>query len=379
MADARYWVWFALRMKAGDPANELLEAFSSPEKVYMASRSELERMERLPKKMLDRLMDKSMEETERVLSVCRTKGIRVITYRDADYPSPLRAIPDPPLVLYAIGSMPDFGKILPIAIVGTRRASFYGMHLAQNLGNRLAMAGAYVVTGMAAGIDASANRGAMKTGMPGCVVLGTAIDTVYPRSSEDVYTWMRSNGLILSEYPPGSETHSYHFPERNRIVSGLSRGVVLVEAPMRSGSLITARLALEQGKEVFAVPGNIDAPSFEGSNRLLVAGEARAIMSVRDILEEYEWQYTRYTTEEEAEKLLHIESAGIPSGKASEETAPADEKDEKIMEALAGKALSAEELTAVTAIPAGELFTRLTMLEINGKIKADGGRYYRVC
>ena len=378
MVQTKYWIWLARRVKAGEAANRLLEAFSSPEEIWRAGKRALGEVGGLPGSLLERLLDKDLGEAEKIMEAASEKNIRIVTYQDAEYPSPLRAIFDPPLVLYAIGKLPAFGEILPIAVVGTRRASFYGMNLAGNLGRRLSAAGAYVVTGMAAGIDAAANRGAMKTGNPGCVVLGSAIDTVYPQSSRDVYDWMAENGLILSEYPPGAPTKSYQFPERNRIVSGLSRGVVLVEAPMRSGSLITARLALEQGKDVFAVPGNIDAPSFEGSNRLLVAGEARAVMSVRDILTEYEWQYDRYTTEDEAKKLLHIESAGLADAalKKKEKT---DSGEEAILASLAGEPLTADQLVSRTSIPAGELMTKLTMLEIYGKIKADGGRYYRVC
>ena len=372
------WIWLSCRFRNGQTVNRLLEEFGSPEAVYRASGKTLEKLSWLRPEDLEKLADKDLSETERIRMDCEGKNVRILTYSDPDYPAPLRTIPDPPLVLYAIGRVPDFASVLPIAVVGTRSASYYGRNVAENLGNRLAAAGAYVITGMASGIDSAASRGAVAAGAENAVVLGTAVDRIYPQSSRDVYEALRQTGLILSEYAPGESSHPSHFPERNRIISGLSRGVVVVEAPKKSGALITARDALEQGRDVFAVPGNIDVPSFEGSNRLLADGEAKAILNVRDVLCEYEWQYERTMPEEEAEKSLHEKSAEPVS--ALPEIAPEGDSDRgrTILRALGTGGLSAEEIQIRTGIPAADVQTELTLLELLGRIKNDGGRYYPV-
>ena len=376
MKKVAFWLWLSGKYRNGRTVNRLLEEFGSPEAVFRAGGKTLEKIEWLHPEDREKLLDKDLSETEEIRAVSDRKGIRILCYSDPDYPAPLRVIPDPPLVLYAVGKIPDFATILPIAVVGTRNASFYGRNVAENLGNRLSAAGAYVITGMASGIDASASRGALKAGNQNAVILGTAIDKPYPQSSRDIYDALRTEGLILSEYAPGEKSHPGNFPERNRIISGLSRGVVVVEAPKKSGALITARLALEQGRDVFAVPGNIDVPSFEGSNRLLADGEAKAILNVRDVLSEYEWQFERTLPLSEAEKSLHEKSEEPAT--ALPGAGEGGEIDEKILRVLGTGGLSAEEIQEKTGIPAADMQTGLTMMELVGKIKSDGGRYYPV-
>ncbi|MBR5743366.1 MAG: DNA-processing protein DprA [Clostridia bacterium] len=378
MKKIAYWIWLSRLWRSGRTVNRLLEELGSPEAIFRASEKTLDAMDWLKPEEREKLSSRDLSETERIRADCEAKGIRILAYPDPLYPAPLRVIPDPPLVLYALGRIPDFASILPIAVVGTRGASFYGRNIAENLGNRLAAAGAYVITGMAAGIDAAASRGAMAAGRESAVVLGTAIDSPYPFSSRDIYQALRTEGLILSEYAPGDPGHPSNFPERNRIISGLSRGVTVVEAPKRSGALITARTALEQGKDVFAVPVYIDVPSFEGSNRLIADGEAKAILNVGDILGEYEWQYEKMIPVEEAEKSLHEKSAGPAPSLPEISAGDGADAEEKILRALGNGGLSAEELQEKTGIAAADLQTGLTLLELLGRLKNDGGRYFPV-
>ncbi|MBQ2748403.1 MAG: DNA-processing protein DprA [Clostridia bacterium] len=376
MASVKHWIWLAELFRSGKRVNELLEHFGSPEEVFHASVRELKQVPSLRDEDREAILCHDLTLAEEIRAACKEKGIHIVTYQDSTYPASLRSIPNPPLVLYYYGELPEFSEVLSVAVVGTRHASFYGRSIAENLGNRLAKSGVCLVSGMAEGVDSASTRGAIKTGNPGVVVLGTPIDVCYPRSSRDVYDVLKKDGAVISEYPPGGETFQTNFPARNRIISGLSQGVVVVEAPLRSGSLITARVALEQGRDVFVVPGNIDVPSFEGSNRLLVNGEGKAITSVRDILVEYEGLYKKVLSESEAEKGLHIKS--IEEEPTSTFSEPTDPATEAIKKALIKEGLSAEDIMTITSLAPSDLQFKLTLMELEGTIKSDGGKFYLV-
>lgn len=374
MASVKHWIWLAELFRSGSRVNALLEHFGSPEEVFHASLRELKEIPALRPEDREAILCHDLEPAELIRAACKEKGINIVTYQDATYPASLRSIPNPPLVLYYYGELPEFSEILSVAVVGTRRASFYGRTIAENLGDRLSRSGVCLVSGMAEGIDSAATRGAIKTDNPGVVVLGTAIDICYPRSSRDVYDALKKKGAVISEYPPGSATIHTNFPARNRIISGLAQGVVVIEAPLRSGSLITARLALEQGRDVFVVPGNIDVATFEGSNRLIVDGEGKAITSVRDILVEYEGLYKKVLSVEEAEKGLHIKTVSEKPSFAQ----PSDPATEAILTAIASEGLSAEDIVAITSLAPSEVQFKLTMMELEGTIKSDGAKFYPV-
>lgn len=376
MASVKHWIWLAELFRSGKRVNELLEHFGSPEEVFHASVRELKQVPSLRDEDREAILCHDLTLAEEIRAACKEKGIHIVTYQDSTYPVSLRSIPNPPLVLYYYGELPEFSEVLSVAVVGTRHASFYGRSIAENLGNRLAKSGVCLVSGMAEGVDSASTRGAIKAGNPGVVVLGTPIDVCYPRSSRDVYDVLKKDGAVISEYPPGGETFQTNFPARNRIISGLSQGVVVVEAPLRSGSLITARMALEQGRDVFVVPGNIDVPSFEGSNRLLVNGEGKAITSVRDILVEYEGLYKKVLSESEAEKGLHIKS--IEEEPTSTFSEPTDPATEAIKKALVKEGLSAEDIMTITSLAPSDLQFKLTLMELEGTIKSDGGKFYLV-
>ena len=192
--------------------------------------------------------------------------------QDADYPVRLRNIFEPPSLLYVKGQLPVIDEEVAVAMVGTRKASPYGVEAAEKIAYGLSRQGAVVISGAAAGVDSASHRGALRAGGKTIAVLGNGLDVVYPAENEWLYRDIAASGALISEYPPGTAAESWHFPVRNRIISGLSLATVVVEAPEKSGALITANTALEQGRDVFAVPGPIDAPMSRGCNRLIADG-----------------------------------------------------------------------------------------------------------
>jgi DNA processing protein len=217
-------------------------------------------------------------------------GQHILCWQDEEFPAPLRLIPDPPAVLYVRGKLPAWERT--VGIVGARQASPYGQRVARGLGRDLAALGAVVVSGVAAGIDAQAHHGALEASGLTVGVLGCGHDHVYPAGHGRLYAAISSSGALITEHAPDERPTKYSFPRRNRLISGLSQGVVIVEATAKSGSLITADFALEQGKTVFAVPGPIDAPGSEGPHILITSG-ARLVAGVNDVIEELGWQVER--------------------------------------------------------------------------------------
>ena len=283
-----HWIWLSQCPRLNHAgATALLAQFGDPEGIYLAGEQEMRRVPDLSREALPGLLDKNLGPSEQILRTCYDKGIHILTYRDGAYPGRLHVIGDPPLLLYYRGVLPDFDSEAAIAVVGTRRASPYGLITAKRMGYQIARCGGIVVSGMAYGIDGMAMAGALTAGAPAVGVLGCGADIVYPISNRALFRDTEEYGCILSEFAPGTPPAKWTFPKRNRIISGLSCGVLVVEAPEKSGALITARLAAEQGRDVFAVPGNIDQPSFVGSNRLLRDG-AIMVSSGWDVLSEYE-------------------------------------------------------------------------------------------
>ena len=387
-----YWIWLA--HTSAVPAQEkpgLLEQFPRPEDIYYAKGESQD----------------ALSAARRILKDCRRLHIQVVTFADAAYPSRLKHIPDPPMVLYYKGSLPDFENNPAIGIVGTRKASSYGLQTARRLGYQIGKCGAVVVTGMAYGIDAMAASGALTAQQCVVGVLGCGVDLVYPKSNKELFRKTEQCGCLISEFAPGTPPLRYNFPKRNRIISGLSNGVLLVEAPEGSGALITARRALEQGRDVFVVPGNIDQPGFVGSNQLLKQGASLAV-SGWDVLREYQPLYpdklhreegipASFTEEEQPAKVA--QRAVIPT-----ELSPLKEKLEKkpidknpataysdvnalaqslngtekaIVLALAQGPVLFEDLVAAIGLPTGKLLPSLTMLEIRGIVKRLPGK--RIC
>lgn len=263
----------------------LLERFGSPEQVLAASAEEIASVARIGPKLLASFAEAAKSRVaEETLALCRARGVSLLVEGSDSYPGLLSRIADPPGLLFVRGRLEPCDA-LAVAVVGARNASPYGKRVAWQLAGGLARSGYTVISGLARGIDAAAHRGALDAGGRTIAVLGTGVLEIYPPEHEDLAADVLARGAVVSEAPPLAEAHAGAFPQRNRIVSGLSLGTVVVEAAERSGALITARLATEQGREVFAVPGPIDSRTSRGCHGLIRDG-AKLVESVDDILEE---------------------------------------------------------------------------------------------
>ena len=391
----KYWVWLAeLPGLKGPSRLALLRHFGSPEDIFFADREELLLAEDVPPGQAELALNRDLSAADRILADCQRLGQRILTIQDAEYPQRLRNIFDPPLVLYVKGRMPVMDEEAAIAVVGTRECTPYGTACGERLGRELAASGAVVVTGLARGVDSAAARGALRAGGTVVGVTGGGLDVVYPPENGDLYADVAATGVLLSEYPPGSPPDKAHFPVRNRIMSGLSVAALVVEAPGHSGALITARLALEQGREVYAVPGPIDAPDSVGCNRLIRDGAGLAAEGW-DILRDFQERFpeklrpagklpvwTPLPTRRRAEPRRKPEPAPEPE-KAPALRAVSREglTDDQI--ALLGVLepegpVQVDDLIESTGIPARRVSSALTMLEIDGCVRQhDGKRYTR--
>jgi DNA processing protein len=284
--------WLALHLVPGMgpvTCNKLVAYFGSPEKVLAASSSALATVCSLRQESLTALCDEGRQHLEdlaqKEIDRAAEKNISIIPCDDPLYPALLKNIHDPPVVLYVLGT-PELLNCRGMGIVGSRAATHYGKDVARQMANSLSRQGFAIISGLALGIDTAAHNGALAAEGKTIAVLGCGLDIVYPPSNHNLYKRIASAGAVVSEYPFGTKPDGFRFPARNRIISGLSLGVVVVEAANRSGSLITASHALEQGREVFAVPGRIDSVKSAGTHTLLQQG-AKLVHSIEDIIEEF--------------------------------------------------------------------------------------------
>ncbi len=284
--------WLALHLAPGMgpvSCNKLVAHFGSPKKVLSASSSDLAEVISLRQESLTALYGRGRQHLEdlvkKEIELAAEKNISIIPCDDPLYPGLLRNIHDPPVVLYVMGD-PELLSCRGVGIVGSRAATHYGKSVATQMANSLSRQGFTIISGMALGIDTAAHNGALAAEGETIAVLGCGLDIVYPPSNHNLYKRIASAGAVVSEYPLGTKPDSFRFPARNRIISGLSLGIVVVEAANRSGSLITASHALEQGREVFAVPGRIDSVKSAGTQTLLQQG-AKLVHSISDIIEEF--------------------------------------------------------------------------------------------
>ena len=313
------WIWFSLACGQGSRiAVRLLCSFGGPEEIYRASRKKLtEFFDGRDSAVVRRLCDKDLSRAKEIDDICTMHNIGILTPDDANYPSSLYQLRDAPVLLYTLGTLPDFNNRCACAVVGTRKMSEYGKKMAYELGRGLAAGGAILVSGMALGNDSMAMAGALDKNGTVVGVFGCGVDIVYPPEHKTLMKRILENGCILSEYPPGTPPAGVHFPVRNRLISGLSNGVVVVEGDRQSGALITARHALYQGKDIYAVPGPVGAVTSEGSNALIKSG-ARIATGAADILEAYEFLYphsVRISAAEKENKSIPAESAQLAAEK----------------------------------------------------------------
>lgn len=396
MAALKYWVWLTTLPGLGQRTKlQLLEHFASPEEIYFAPEEELLLTEGVTKAQCALLADKSLDRAEKVLEDCAKDGQFLLTMDDAAYPARLRNIYDPPLLLYGKGSLPLFDEEVAVTVVGTRSCTPYGVKAASELGYELAKQGALLVSGMAKGIDGEALRGALRAGGFTAAVLGGGADVVYPAANRRLYEDIAATGVILSEYPPGTEPRGEHFPVRNRLLSALSVATLVVEAPERSGALITAATALEQGREVFAVPGPFDAPMSRGCNGLIREG-AGLVCEAWYVLSFYESRYPHKL------RLLRAKLPPLPKGAPETESGEPAKPVEEVPPAPALPVLDisqdpggltddqiavlsvlhtdiptlTDDAAILADLPVRRVLSALTVLEIDGYVCRQGARSF---
>lgn len=411
MASLKYWLWLTSR-KGMDSSSALavLDHFITPERAYYADREDYEGLP-VRNAVKQALLEKELNAAERILEQCQMQGLRIMTFQDADYPARLKAIADPPAVLYIKGKVFHFDEEVAIGVVGTRQPTVYGTQCAERFGMELARGGALLVSGIAEGLDSCAIRGALKGGGPVVSVLAGGVDVPFPSQNRYLYQDVAAAGALISEYPPGTKHRGHHFLARNRILSGLSLGVLAVECRVHSGTMSTVNHAIEQDRDVFAVPGPIlGAPMSEGPNRLIRQG-ARLVTCASDILEEY-WQ--RYPLKLSASAPLTPEAAqarlddlnrqaeghkavlGKEEPEVQQETPASEQQIREIIPAAEQKArftddelavlaafgerlLSVDELVEQTQLPARRVLSTLTMLQIGQSVEEHPGKRFAAC
>ncbi|MBQ4511243.1 MAG: DNA-processing protein DprA [Clostridia bacterium] len=286
------WVWLSLHMKQGTHVyHYLLEEFGDIEAIYNCEDNDVKDLPWLYDNQKSKILDKTLDRAKEVIRWCERASVKILTLDDDEYPETLRSIDTRPGVLYYIGTLPDFKNDLCIGVVGTREMTTFGERSAFEIGYGLTKGGAIVVSGGALGIDCTAQKGALIAGGATVSILGSGIDVLYPYQNKDFFIKVLEKGAIITEYPPHSPPNGYHFPVRNRLISGISRGLVVVEGDRNSGSMITADKATKQGRMLFSVPGQPGVFQATGTNELIRTG-AKAVSCAIDILEEYLEEYS---------------------------------------------------------------------------------------
>ncbi len=354
----RYWIGInlvkgigAVRLRA------LLDFFGDAKSAWEGSPADL-RAAGLSKNLVERFLKaRSDVDLDTLWDEIAAKNIHVMTWDDADYPARLREISQPPPILYLRGDFVE-DDAWAVAIVGTRRITSYGRQVTEEIASFLAQNGVTVVSGLARGVDGIAHQAALNAGGRTFAVLGSGVDRVYPPEHRNLAEAIIGSGAILSDYPPDTPPEASNFPPRNRIISGLSMATIVIEAGETSGALITANFAVEQGREVFAVPGNIFAPQSKGPNRLVQNG-AHPLLKARDILEVLD--LTRVTEQRTARKTLS-----------------ADGTEAQLLDALSYEPLHVDEIRAKTGLAVEKVSSTLVMMELKGMVRHVGGMNYVV-
>lgn len=393
MSETEYWVWLASSGLTPYAKATVLRRYEDAKAAYYAPRGELARLDGVNRAEAAALEKRDLTEAERIMADCAAQGLDIISYRDARYPVRLKSIAAPPPVLYVKGSMPKVDKNACIALVGTRNATPYGLKMARSLAEEIVLCGGIVVSGLTRGIDAAAAEAALSVGGVCIGVLGTAHESENGALAAKV----AERGALISEYAPGTPAFRGAFRERNRITSGLSVGVVAVEAPETSGTLLFADEAAEQGREIFAVPGNADRTSSAGTLALIKDG-AKLVTSGWEVMSEFEFLFpgihrakvrpqTREESEPEGDETPEIVV------KSPEKTKKVIDKENgrryidlkdqlknlsevqlKIISAIEGRSCHVDDIVEQTGLSAAVVLAQLTILEIKGFVRRDTGR-----
>ena len=355
-AEKAYWVGFNLVKGIGAArVRLLLDAFGDLQSAWNASPAALQAAGLGPKILETLLKVRTDVSLEKVWQRIQAQGIQVLTWPDEDYPPRLLEVPQPPPVLYLRGALsPE--DLWSVAIVGTRRITAYGKQVAEEIASQLARSGVTVISGLARGVDGLAHQAALQNGGRTLAVLGSGVDRIYPPEHRRLAEQIIEHGALISDYPPGTSPDSANFPPRNRIISGLARAVIIVEAGKTSGALITAAFAAEQGREVFAVPGSIYAPQSLGANLLIQQG-ARPYLNCQDVLE-----------------ILNM--VQVSEQRTVRSVLPGDAFEARLYSLLGNEPLHVDEIGQQTDLPIEKISSTLVIMELKGLVRQVGGMQY---
>lgn len=352
----RYWIGFNMVKGIGSARmNRLLAHFESVEAAWFASPTDL-REAGLSERLIQALEE--VRNTHKLTQICETiqrKGIQVITWEDSNYPRRLIEIDQPPPVLYYLGELKESDQ-WAVAIVGTRRVTAYGRQVAEEIARGLARNGITVISGLARGIDSIAHQASLESGGRTLAVLGSGVDQIYPPEHRKLAQQIIAQGAVISDYPPGTPPESANFPPRNRIISGLAQAVVVVEAGQKSGALITAAFAAQQGRPVFAVPGQLYAPQSIGPNKLIQNG-AYIYTELKDILETLQLDF-------------------IEQYQTARYVLPSDKTEAKLYTLLGRDPIHVDEIRRLSNMPIEQVSATLTIMELKGLVRQVGGMHY---
>ncbi len=359
MSDLRYWIALSMLPEIGPVgARRLLSVFGSPEKIFVAGLDDLLKIEGIGINRAKNIKTfSSWQDIEKQMRIAEQKGINVISLDNPSYPEMLREIDDAPVVLYLKGEVQPHDKYA-IAVVGSRKLTHYGASIAENISEELASMGFTIISGMARGIDSLSHKGALKVGGRTIAVLGSGIDIPYPPENKTLLDKVVHSGCVMSEFPPGTPPEKENFPRRNRLISGLSLGVLVIEASADSGALITARYAMEQGREVFAVPGNVTSSHSSGTNDLIKKGAILA-RNAEDIVEELAPVLKGFIRSRDKVKI------------------EVTDEEKNLCSLLSGEPKQIDDISRECGLPASKVLGILLGLELKGAVRQIiGKRFY---
>ena len=378
MSNTEYWIWLSTALGAGARTDEILSAYPDPEKLFRESRTERAVSGVFTPAKLNRLENTDISVARRAIDICNKNGWKIYSPDSENYPSDLKYLTDMPLVLYCDGDLACLDKKIAIGVVGTRQPTYDSVAIAEKLSADMAGSGVIIVSGGAVGIDSASHEGALSVGAPTICVLGCGLGTRYLMQNEAMRSEIAKNGAVITEYAPFTEAARDTFPRRNRIISGISKGLLVVEAGEKSGSLITARCAAEQGKEIFAVPGSILSSSYTGVNRLIRDG-AKAVTCAEDILTPFACAYPGTVNSWRRTEKFPEGSPKRGEKKINSRKPLTDEFDGdavKIYALLGNEPIHSDELCAVTGLSPSKVMAAVTELELGGFIEQVEGKNY---
>ncbi len=355
--------------------DRLVECFGSPQAVLDAPTSHLQEVDGIGHMIADAIHNAVRSDAwKQELDLATQRNVRILCRADAEYPEMLRHIPDPPLCLYVLGELKR-EDALSIAIVGSRQASIYGLEQAQRFAELLSQAGLTIVSGMARGIDQAAHMAALRTTGRTIAVLGCGLSHCYPPQSVELRDRITRSGAVISELPLQTPPTAQTFPKRNRIIAGLSLGTLIIEAAQRSGALITARLACEYNREVFALPGRIDTPTSAGTNDLIRQGHARLITGLGDILDEL-GEVGESLAKYAADKFL-ASSTTAPADNANQPAPQLSQTQAAVYKVLTTSPMHTDQLAAAADLSASQVSAALTLLQLKGLVRQLPGNQFQ--